>query len=229
MNTKHSTRILLAKIGLDGHDRGVKVLARSFRDAGIEVIYTGLWQTSEVTMHAAMQEDVDLLGVSLLSAAHMTIMPELIRHRDALGIGDMPVVLGGIVPERDYEALKSMGVAATFNPGSPMEQIIATINELAAGRRCADVESCISGYAKGDERSLAGLLTHVQQGREFDNWQPPPGTALTIGVTGPKLAITGEGAIWYTPRSAAVAGAVEAGAGVLYPDVSKMKSLAAYY
>lgn len=177
-------RILLAKIGLDGHDRGVKVLARSFRDAGIEVIYTGLWQTSEVTMHAAMQEDVDLVGVSLLSAAHMTIMPELIRHRDALGIADMPIVLGGIVPERDYAPLKSMGVAATFNPGSPMDQIIATINELAANRQREDVESCISGYAEGQERALAGLLTHVQQGREFDNWQPPPGKALTIGVTG---------------------------------------------
>ena len=78
--------MLLAKIGLDGHDRGVKVLARSFRDAGMDVIYTGLWQTSEVTIHAAMQEDVDVIGVSLLSAAHMTVMPELIRLRKELQI-----------------------------------------------------------------------------------------------------------------------------------------------
>ena len=90
-------RILLAKIGLDGHDRGVKVLARSFREAGFEVIYTGLWQTCETTMYAALQEDVDLLGVSLLSATHMTVIPELVKHRATLGIESTPIVLGGIV------------------------------------------------------------------------------------------------------------------------------------
>ncbi|RME39797.1 MAG: methylmalonyl-CoA mutase, partial [Planctomycetota bacterium] len=79
-------RVLLAKVGLDGHDRGVKILARSFRDAGIEVIYTGLWQTCEATMYAALQEDVDVVGVSLLSAAHMTVMPEILRLRRELGI-----------------------------------------------------------------------------------------------------------------------------------------------
>ena len=92
-------RILLAKIGLDGHDRGVKVLARAFRDAGMEVIYTGLWQTSEATMLAALQEDVDVVGVSLLSAAHLTVMPEMLRLRKELGIEHVPVVLGGIVPD----------------------------------------------------------------------------------------------------------------------------------
>ena len=98
-------RILLAKIGLDGHDRGVKVLAREFRDAGIEVIYTGLWKTCEATMHAALQEDVDVVGVSLLSAAHMTVMPEMLRIRKRLGIEHIPVVLGGIVPVSDHPAL----------------------------------------------------------------------------------------------------------------------------
>jgi len=117
-------RILLAKIGLDGHDRGVKVLARSFRDAGFEVIYTGLWQTCESTMFAAMQEDVDVVGVSLLSAAHMTVMPEMLRIRKALGVEAIPVVLGGIVPETDYAALREMGCGRGVPiPGSPMDTI----------------------------------------------------------------------------------------------------------
>ena len=114
-------RVLLAKIGLDGHDRGVKVLARSFRDAGIDVIYTGLWQTCEATMHAALQEDVDVVGVSLLSAAHMTVMPELVRIRKELGIEHIPLVLGGIVPESDQPQLLQMGIAAVFNPGSAVK------------------------------------------------------------------------------------------------------------
>ena len=103
--TQYPPRILLAKIGLDGHDRGVKMLARAFRDAGMEVIYTGLWQTCESTMYAAMQEDVDVVGVSLLSAAHMTVMPELVRIRREIGCEHIPLVLGGIVPETDYAAL----------------------------------------------------------------------------------------------------------------------------
>ena len=97
-STAPAIRVLLAKIGLDGHDRGVKVLARSFRDAGIEVIYTGLWQTCDATMKAALQEDVDVVGVSLLSAAHLTVMPEIVRIRKELRIEHIPVVLGGIVP-----------------------------------------------------------------------------------------------------------------------------------
>src|SRR5262245_16637885 len=117
-------RILLAKIGLDGHDRGVKVLARSFRDAGFDVIYTGLWQTAQATMFAAMQEDVDVVGVSLLSAAHMTVMPDVLKYRAEYGIDRVPVVLGGIIPNADLAALREMGVAATFNPGSHLDEIL---------------------------------------------------------------------------------------------------------
>jgi methylmalonyl-CoA mutase C-terminal domain/subunit len=131
MMSKHPIRILLAKIGLDGHDRGVKVLARSFRDAGFDVIYTGLWQTAQATMYAAMQEDVDLVGVSLLSAAHLTVMPEVLRHRADLGIERMPVMLGGIIPEADHPRLREMGVAAVFNPGSAVEAIIHAARDLA--------------------------------------------------------------------------------------------------
>ena len=177
-------RILLAKIGLDGHDRGVKVLARSFRDAGFEVIYTGLWQTCEATIHAALQEDVDVLGVSLLSAAHMTVMPELIRLRDAAGIRHIPVVLGGIVPEADYPPLKEMGVAAVFNPGTPLETIIQSLLDLAGRRESIDAAKLTADFALGDYRALARIITAVQRDDDLDGWTPPSGSARVIGITG---------------------------------------------
>jgi len=177
-------RVLLAKIGLDGHDRGVKVLARSFRDAGIEVIYTGLWQTCEATMHAALQEDVDVVGVSLLSAAHMTVMPEILRIRRDLGVEHIPVVLGGIVPEADQPKMKEIGVAAVFNPGSPLDKIIEKMRELSAQHDAPRLDEVKAGYAKGDTRCLAKLLTAVQRGESLDGWTPPKGRAQVIGVTG---------------------------------------------
>jgi len=177
-------RVLLAKIGLDGHDRGVKVLARSFRDAGIEVIYTGLWQTCEATMHAALQEDVDVVGVSLLSAAHLTVMPELIRLRHELGLDATPIVLGGIVPTADHPRLREMGVAAVFNPGSPLDEIIAKLRELASSRVAPRPSEVRAGYEKKDPRALAKLLTAVQHGGGLDGWRPPTGRAKVIGVTG---------------------------------------------
>jgi len=177
-------RILLAKIGLDGHDRGVKVLARSFRDAGIEVIYTGLWQTCEGTMYAALQEDVDVIGVSLLSAAHMTVMPELLRIRKELKIEHIPVVLGGIVPDADHPAVLEMGVAAVFNPGSPLSRIIDKLNELANKHEPADLDEIRAGYEKRDVRSLSKLISCVQRGEGLDGWNPPAGKADIIGVTG---------------------------------------------
>ena len=199
--TRVPIRILLAKIGLDGHDRGVKVLARSFRDAGFEVIYTGLWQTSEATMLAALQEDVDVVGVSLLSAAHLTVMPELLRIRRELRIEHVPVVLGGIVPEADHPKLREMGVAAVFNPGSPLDRIIATIGKLAGQRESTplnpplvrgeggaapanDVGELVRGYAGKDPRALAKLITAVQRGAPLDGWAPPQGKAQIIGITG---------------------------------------------
>ncbi len=183
MNTPPA-RILLAKIGLDGHDRGVKVLARSFRDAGIEVIYTGLWQTCEATMHAALQEDVDVVGVSLLSAAHMTVMRELLRIRGELGIEQIPVVLGGIVPEGDYPELHEMGVAAVFNPGSPVDSAIDKLRELAAGHRSTPIGELATGYKKRDARALAKLITALQREEDLGGWTPPAGDAIVVGVTG---------------------------------------------
>ena len=183
-SAENPPRVLLAKIGLDGHDRGAKVLARSFRDAGIAVIYTGLWQTCETTMHAALQEDVDVVGVSLLSAAHMTVMPELLRIRRELGLDHMPVVLGGIVPEADYPELLRMGVAAVFNPGSPMDKIITKLKELAAVHQPLDVEGLRRGYEQRNVYCLARMISALQRGERLEGWEPPQGQATVIGITG---------------------------------------------
>ena len=178
------TRILLAKIGLDGHDRGVKVLARVFRDAGFEVIYTGLWQTCQTTMHAALQEDVDIVGVSLLSAAHMTVIPELLRFRKELDIESIPVILGGIVPAEDHAAIRQMGVAAIFNPGSATSDITQEMHKLAADTAVPDHDGLIAEYLNGSQLALSRLITYIQRGGDLDHWTPPGGQAVVIGITG---------------------------------------------
>jgi len=122
-------RVLVAKPGLDGHDRGAKVIARALRDAGMEVIYTGLRQTPEQIVAAAVQEDVDVIGLSILSGAHMTICPrvmELVREK---GLTDVLVVVGGIIPDEDIPKLKAMGIAEIFLPGTLLEDIIRFIRE----------------------------------------------------------------------------------------------------
>lgn len=126
-------RILVAKVGLDGHDRGVKVVARILRDAGYEVIYTGLFQTPDTIAAAAEQEDVDLIGLSMLSGAHMTLAPrvvEKLRERDL----DIPVMVGGIVPDRDIPKLHEAGVTAILTPGATAEDITATVAEILRKR-----------------------------------------------------------------------------------------------
>ena len=121
-------RVLVAKPGLDGHDRGAKVIARALRDAGMEVIYTGIRQTPQMVVQAAAQEDVSVLGLSILSGAHMELMPEIMRLLGEQGMDDVLVVLGGIVPEADREPLATMGVAAVFGPGTSTNDIIEYIN-----------------------------------------------------------------------------------------------------
>jgi len=124
-------RVLVAKPGLDGHDRGAKVIARALRDAGMEVIYTGLRQTPEMIVNAALQEDVQVIGLSILSGAHNAIVPrvmDLLREKD---MTDVKVVVGGIVPDEDAEALKRQGVAAVFQPGAPLEAIVDFIRRSA--------------------------------------------------------------------------------------------------
>jgi len=117
-------RILIAKPGLDGHDRGAKVVARALRDAGFEVIYTGLHQTPEMIAETAIQEDVDVVGLSILSGAHMTIFPEVLRLLKEKGAGDILVIGGGIIPKEDMAALQQMGCGRLFGPGTPTQEII---------------------------------------------------------------------------------------------------------
>ncbi len=125
-------RVLVAKPGLDGHDRGAKVIARALRDAGMEVIYTGIRQTPRMVVQAAAQEDVSVLGLSILSGAHMELLPEIMRLLGEQGMDDVLVVLGGIVPEEDREALSQMGVSAVFGPGTSTNDIIDYINAHAS-------------------------------------------------------------------------------------------------
>src|SRR6476620_6156580 len=120
-------RVLVAKPGLDGHDRGAKVIARALRDAGMEVIYTGLRQTPEMIVNAALQEDVDVIGLSILSGAHNAIVPRVVELLREHKIDDVLVVVGGTIPEQDIEPLKKAGVAAIFGPGTLMEDIIQFI------------------------------------------------------------------------------------------------------
>lgn len=122
-------RILVAKPGLDGHDRGAKIIARALRDGGCEVIYTGLHQTPEMIAEAALQEDVDAVGLSILSGAHMTLFPEVIRLLKEKGAEDVAVFGGGIIPDEDAAKLKQMGVRQIFTPGASTEDIVKWVNE----------------------------------------------------------------------------------------------------
>lgn len=127
-------RVIIAKVGLDGHDRGVKIVARALRDAGMDVIYTGLHRTAEEVVDAAVQEDVDVLGVSLLSGAHMTIFPKILQLLKNKGADDILVVGGGVMPDEDATALKKMGVKEVLLQDTPPEMIVSTIRRLVAER-----------------------------------------------------------------------------------------------
>ena len=134
---KERLRVLVGKPGLDGHDRGAKVVATAFRDAGFEVIYTGLHQTPEMIVEAAVQEDVDVVSLSILSGAHLPLFArvlELLRERDA---GDVLVIGGGVIPEQDIAELKKMGVAAIYGPGTPTTEPIRFLNEYFASKQAA--------------------------------------------------------------------------------------------
>ena len=127
-------RVLIAKPGLDGHDRGAKVVARALRDAGMEVIYTGLRQTPEMIVETALQEDVDVVGLSILSGAHMTLFPKIMQLLRDNSLDDVLVVAGGIIPDDDVPLLQEMGVRAVFGPGTPMKEIIDFIRGNVKGR-----------------------------------------------------------------------------------------------
>ncbi len=132
---EHKIRVLVAKPGLDGHDRGAKVVARALRDAGMEVIYTGLRQTPEMVAEAALQEDVDVVGLSILSGAHMTLVPRVLEQLRARGLDRVAVFVGGIIPEEDMPALHQAGVAQVFGPGTSLDIIVRSICEEVAARQ----------------------------------------------------------------------------------------------
>jgi methylmalonyl-CoA mutase, C-terminal domain len=131
-------RVVVAKPGLDGHDRGAKVIARALRDAGFEVIYTGLHQTPDQVVQAVIQEDADAVGLSLLSGAHLTLVPRIIDGLKASGRGDVLVIVGGIIPEADIPLLKEMGVAEVFTPGAPLPAIGTWLGEALDERETGE-------------------------------------------------------------------------------------------
>jgi methylmalonyl-CoA mutase C-terminal domain/subunit len=132
---KRPIRVLVAKVGLDGHDRGAKVIATALRDAGMEVIYTGLRQTPEMVVNAALQEDVDAIGISILSGAHMTVFPKVMGILKEKGMNDVLVTGGGIIPEEDMQALNEIGVGKLFAPGTATADIAGYITEWVAANR----------------------------------------------------------------------------------------------
>ena len=143
-------RILIGKPGLDGHDRGAKVVARMLRDAGYEVVYTGLHQTPEAIVAAAIQEDVDVIGLSIMSGAHNHLVPEVIALLRERGADDIAVCVGGIIPDSDIPRLRAAGVAAVFTPGASMREIDAEMARIIARRRAAIEQD---GAAQGDAGS----------------------------------------------------------------------------
>jgi len=132
--TDRIIRVLVAKPGLDGHDRGAKIIARSLRDAGMEVIYTGIRQTPAMIVEAALQEDVDVIGLSILSGAHMELFPQIFKGLEEKGMADIIVVAGGIIPEADRSALQEMGVMAVFGPGTRTAEIAEFIRREVGAR-----------------------------------------------------------------------------------------------
>lgn len=132
---KRPVRVLVAKVGLDGHDRGAKVIATSLRDAGMEVIYTGLRQTPEMVVNAALQEDVDAIGISILSGAHMTVFPRVMSLMKEKGLGDVLLTGGGIIPAEDMEELHKQGVGKLFAPGAPTSEVAEYINNWVETNR----------------------------------------------------------------------------------------------
>jgi len=174
-------RILLAKVGLDGHDRGVKVVARALRDAGMEVIYTGLWQTPDSVIRAARDEDVDVVGVSMLSVAHMTLIPPMLEGLRSESSFPIPLIVGGIVPDDDTKTLLDMGVAAVFPPESSLAEVTEGVAQVAEAYRKRTADSAPTG--PGDWRSdLSKALSKAERS------DPEPiqsdHRALWVGVTG---------------------------------------------
>jgi LAO/AO transport system ATPase len=193
------TRIVLAKIGLDGHDRGIKVVARGLRDEGFHVIYAGLWQSVEAVVKAVADEDAGWLGLSLLSGAHLTLVPRVLEQLRQAGLADVGVLVGGIIPEEDARKLIQLGVARVFGPGTAQGEIAEFIRGQGV-RGCGQTEAPISPHSR---RALSRLLTQAAQAEVSET----PGVQLLASVLGPGanaveprnqarvIAVTGSGGV----------------------------------
>ncbi|WP_221289270.1 cobalamin B12-binding domain-containing protein [Stygiolobus caldivivus] len=141
MSQERRIKVLVAKLGLDGHDRGAKVIARALKDAGMEVVYTGLRQTPEQIVKAALQEDVDVIGVSILSGAHLELVPLVVQQMKEKGLNDVVLVVGGVIPPQDIPKLKEMGVDEVFLPGSSLKEITERITKAVSTKRGLKIAS----------------------------------------------------------------------------------------
>lgn len=183
------SRIVLAKVGLDGHDRGIKVVARGLRDEGFHVIYAGLWQSPEAVVRAVVDEDARWLGLSLLSGAHMTLVPRVLELMRQAGVGDVGLLVGGIIPEADVPKLIELGVARVFGPGT----VIREIAEFLRGQDVVDDAQLHARFQQRDRRALSRLLTLAARGEGAETER---GGAADPSHAQPRvLAVTGSGGV----------------------------------
>ena len=182
-------RIVLAKIGLDGHDRGVKVVARGLRDAGFHVIYAGLWQPVEAVVQTVLDEDADWVGISLLSGAHMSLVPPLMQLLAEKGLNHVGVMVGGIIPEGDVPKLRAQRVRAVFGPGTPIPDIVSFLRKESSEPPADDL---IGRFRQKDRRALARLLTLTSRGQMLEEAR---GQAAAGSKSGRVVAFTGSGGV----------------------------------
>jgi LAO/AO transport system ATPase len=190
MTMNMPARIVLAKVGLDGHDRGIKVVARGLRDEGFHVIYAGLWQSPEAVVRAVLDEDADWLGLSLLSGAHMTLVPRVIELLGEAGLEDVGMLVGGIIPENDVPGLIALGVAHVFGPGTSIKEI----GDFLRKRDKRGGEHALGKVVPGDRRALARLLTYAARG-ETDEKTRADLAAHAASHHARVIALTGSGGV----------------------------------
>jgi LAO/AO transport system ATPase len=190
MGTTAPARIVLAKVGLDGHDRGIKVVARGLRDEGFHVIYAGLWQSPDAVVRAVGDEDAAWLGISLLSGAHMTLVPRVLETMREAGLGDVGLLVGGIIPEADVPKLMQLGVARVFGPAT----VIREIAEFLRGQNTRGAESTLQQLPQRDRRRLSRLLTQAARG-ELERTKSEGDVADRATIPPRVIAVTGSGGV----------------------------------
>lgn len=179
-------RVVLAKVGLDGHDRGIKIVARGLRDNGFHVIYAGMWQSPQAVVQAALDEDADWLGLSLLSGAHMTLVPQVLEAMRASHLDHVGLIVGGIIPPEDAAKLRELGVAIVFGPGTSIPEIVNFLKQNAKPDRLHDLEQ---RFQQKDRRALSRMLTLAAHG------ELPQATAASASPGGRTIALSGSGGV----------------------------------